>query len=167
MYDLYDSDPRDYEEGELEPKDGWCLENTKEDLDIDFFGILSKLEFIGKAHLPIEYTPFYATCRYVDGSGWIVADQMFNLSLEYQNSQLDEMITHEMSYHDTSDMIAKFLEAHTYEGSTEVDGDSGEHLSYWTNSDGWIYFYYYDGDCNYHHFQVFKVEPTTYLDLHY
>lgn len=167
MYDVYDVDPRDEHDEDIEPVDGWCLVNTEEDLDIDFYGILSKLEFIGKAHLPVEVTPLYATCRYVDGSGGIIADQMFHLSLDYQNDQLKKMIAHEMSYHESSDMITEFLKTQDFSTAVEVDWDSQEHLSYGKNSDWWIYFYYYDGDCNYFHFQVFKVEPTTYLDLHY
>jgi hypothetical protein len=170
MYDIYNSDPRDDTEDEdSEVVDGWCLVNTKEDMNIDFFGILSKLEFIGKAHLPIEqWPPLYASCRYVDWSGGITADQTFHLSLEYQNSQLEEMILNDMNYHAWSDLIDKYLAHHNYDEPLEVNPFGwDETLSYWKNSNGWIYFYYYNGDDSYYHFQVFKVEPGTYLDLHF
>lgn len=169
MYDIYDKDPRDDDNEDLEPTDGWCLVNTREDMNIDFYGILSKLEFIGKAHLPIvQWPPLYASCRYIDGSWWITADQSFNLSLEYQNSNLNDTILHHMSYHGSSDLVNDFLSKTVwYDTAVDVTLDDGEHISYGYNADGWIYFYYFDGDCEYYHFQVFRVEPTTFLDLHY
>ena len=113
------------------------------------------------------FTPLYSACRYIDGSWWITADQTFHLSLAYQNSELEMKILDYMNYHTWSDCIDKFLNHHDYNEPVEINPFDWESLSYWKNSDGWIYFYYYDGDCNYYHFQVFKVVPTTYLDLHF
>ena len=77
------------------------------------------------------------------------------------------MILDYMNHHTWSDYIDKFLNHHNYDEPVEVNPFDGESLSYWKNSNGWIYFYYFDGDCEYYHFQVFKVEPGTYLDLHF
>lgn len=112
-------------------------------------------------------TPLYAACRYMDGEGWITADQTFDLSLEKQNSELEDTILSQMNSISWSSYIDRFLAHHNYDEPVEINPFDWESLSYWKSSDGWIYFYYYNGDSDYYHFQVFKVEPGTYLDLHF
>lgn len=161
MYDVYDIDPRDEED--LESTDGWCLVNTKEDMDIDFYGILSKLEFIGKAHLPTEV--LYWVSQYWDGNHGVSACLNVFDTLEEANDYLIECVKTELDYYRSDELIEKFF-ADFPDFNTEYESESEFWGYFYYGKNQWrMYLWYHEWDCNYGKFAVYPVHAWSALEI--